>query len=140
MGTIARQHRWHIVVIEDEPDLAELLKDLLEDQGHQVWKATDGLSGLALIRATHPDIVLCDLGLPGFDGHAVARAVREDPALAATRLLALSGWTQPQDVAKARASGFEVVLPKPLGVDSVITEVERAGARFDTGLDRAQDA
>ncbi|HSQ62042.1 MAG TPA: response regulator [Polyangiaceae bacterium] len=126
MATLARQHKRQIVVIEDEPDLVDLLKDLLQDEGHQVWTAADGPTGLALIRATHPDVVLCDLGLPGFDGHAVARAVREDPSLAATRLLALSGWTQPQDVAKARASGFDVVLPKPLGVDSVITEVERA--------------
>jgi len=118
----------HVVVVEDEPDMAELLKELLEEGGHEVAMAADGLAGLALIRATRPDVVVCDLGLPGFDGHDLARAVREDPAIASTRLLALSGWTRPQDIARARESGFDIVLPKPLGVEQVVGEVERVNS------------
>jgi CheY-like chemotaxis protein len=127
MGSVATSTAGRrVVVIEDAIDLAEVLKDLLEGEGHEVSVASDGVTGLALIRAVRPDVVLCDLGLPGFDGHEVARAVRGDPSLAATRLLALSGWTQPHHIARARASGFEVVLAKPLGMDSVIAEVARA--------------
>jgi CheY-like chemotaxis protein len=123
-----RTEALRVVVIEDAPDLADLLKDMLEGEGHQVSVATDGIAGLALIRATRPHIVVCDIGLPGFDGHEVARAVRDDPALAGTHLIALSGWTQPQEIARARASGFESVLTKPVGVDLVLDEVTRAAS------------
>ena len=128
MKVVGREKKRRVVVIEDEQDLAELLKEMLEGEGHVVSSAADGPTGLALIRAIHPDVVLCDLGLPGFDGHDVARAVRQDPALAGARLLALSGWTRPEDVAKARAAGFDVVLGKPLGMDAVLAEIERSGA------------
>ena len=127
MTSEIRRKPRHVVVIEDEQDLAELLKEMLESEGHEVSIATDGRAGLALVRATHPDVVLCDVGLPGFDGHEIARAVRSDPALASTRLLALSGWTRADDVARARAAGFDQVLGKPLGMDTVIAEIERAG-------------
>ena len=123
----AQRRKRRVVVVEDDEDLVELLKEMLEGEGHEVSTATDGRAGLALIQASHPDVVLCDVGLPGFDGHEVARAVRSDPTVASTRLLALSGWTRAEDVARAKASGFDVVLGKPLGMDSVIAEVERAG-------------
>lgn len=125
---VAVQPVQRVVVIEDEPDLAELLKDMLETEGYEVAMATDGVTGLALIRATRPGVVLCDLGLPGFDGHEIARAVRQDPALKGTHLVALSGRAQPDDVMQARASGFESVLSKPLGMDALIAEVSRAAS------------
>ncbi|HSQ65610.1 MAG TPA: response regulator [Polyangiaceae bacterium] len=124
----AQTKKRRVVIVEDDLDLVELLKEMLEDEGHEVSTATDGRAAVALIQSTRPDVVLCDVGLPGFDGHEVARAVRSDPTLASTRLIALSGWTRPQDVARARASGFDLVLGKPLGMDSVIAEVERSSA------------
>jgi len=122
----AQTKKRRVVIVEDDLDLVALLKEMLEGEGHEVSTATDGRAGVALIQSTRPDVVLCDVGLPGFDGHEVARAVRSDPTLASTRLIALSGWTRPEDVARARASGFDLVLGKPLGMDSVIAEVERS--------------
>lgn len=106
--------------------MADVLKDILEHEGYEVSVAADGVAGLALIRATHPDLVLCDISLPRLDGHQVARAVREDSSLAGTRLLALSGWTEPEDLSRAQASGFEGVLAKPVDMDLVIREVAHA--------------
>jgi len=122
----AQTKKRRVVIVEDDLDLVALLKEMLEGEGHEVSTATDGRAGVALIQSTRPDVVLCDVGLPGFDGHEVAREVRSDPTLASTRLIALSGWTRPEDVARARASGFDLVLGKPLGMDSVIAEVERS--------------
>ncbi len=65
-----------VLVIEDNQDAAESLKDVLSLQGHEVQVALDGAQGLELARAFHPEIVLCDLGLPGMDGYEVARAFR----------------------------------------------------------------
>ncbi len=127
-ATNESHRRRHVVIVEDAADMADVLKDILEHEGYDVSVATDGVAGLALIRATHPDLVLCDISLPRLDGHQIARAVREDPSLAGTRLLALSGWSEPEDLSRAEASGFERVLAKPVEMDLVIREVARATA------------
>jgi CheY-like chemotaxis protein len=109
-----------ILLIEDNPDAARTLADVLELQGHQVRLAPDGRSGLALARAARPDLVLCDIGLPDLDGYAVARALRADEALAGTRLVALSGYAQPEDLARARAAGFDDHVAKPPDPDALL--------------------
>ena len=60
-----------------------------------------------------PDVVLCDIGLPGMDGYEVARSLRADPALAGTRLVALSGYALPEDLQRAAEAGFDRHIAKP---------------------------
>ena len=86
--------RRRLLVIEDDPDVGEALRTALEVGGHEVEIAANGYEGIAKAHRFEPDVVLCDIGLPGMDGYAVARAFRADAALRATCLIALSGYAQ----------------------------------------------
>ncbi|HEX8114701.1 MAG TPA: response regulator [Kofleriaceae bacterium] len=115
-----------VLIIEDQPDAATTLQSLLALQGHEVRTAPDGAAGLALARAFDPDVVLCDLGLPIMDGFAVARAIRADPALRDRRVVAVTGYAQPEDIARSRSAGFDSHLAKPLTLASVEAELALA--------------
>ncbi len=102
-----------IMVIEDNRDSAESLKLLLEIYGHQVAVAGSGSEGVALATATAPDVVICDIGLPGMSGHMVCAELRKLSALAKTLFVALSG--HPPDGVEAEVSGgFDIYLLKPV--------------------------
>ena len=104
-----------VLVIEDHRDAAETLRLLLELSGHEVRVARTGPAGVEAAREFRPAVVLCDLGLPGgMSGYDVARALRQDPALAEVRLVAVSGYGQPEDRDRARAAGFDLHLTKPV--------------------------
>jgi signal transduction histidine kinase len=103
-----------ILVIEDNQDAAETLRDILELVGHTVEIAFSGQAGVEAARRIHPEVVLCDIGLPGMDGYAVARALRQDPATAAIHLVALSGYGQDEDRRQTREAGFDEHLTKPV--------------------------
>ncbi|AUX40352.1 histidine kinase [Sorangium cellulosum] len=119
-----------VVVIEDNADLRESLRLLLELSGHHVNFAADGLTGVATVLAEKPDAVLVDIGLPGIDGYQVARALR---AALGDRvfLAALTGYGQPEDKRRSRAAGFDAHLTKPVEIDVVerlLAAVPRQGA------------
>jgi PAS domain S-box-containing protein len=110
----------HVLVVEDSDDAAESLRMLLELNGHRVTIASSGEDGVEMARALHPDVVLCDIGLPGqLDGHAVARALRDDPELSEIMLVALSGYGQDEDLRMARDAGFDHHLIKPADPDRI---------------------
>jgi len=100
-----------VLVIEDNEDAATTLRDLLELRGHQVALARDGRSGVAAALADPPDVVLCDVGLPGVDGYEVAKRLRAAESSAA--LVALTGYATPEDAVRAREAGFDAHLAKP---------------------------
>jgi signal transduction histidine kinase len=106
-----------VLVVDDNHDMAESLADLVLMLGHQVDVAYDGPSALAKARASAPDVVLCDLGLPGMSGYEVALALRGDGSAAV--LIALSGYAQPEDVRKAIEAGFDVHVAKPADPDHI---------------------
>ena len=102
-----------IVVLEDNDDLREGLRDLLSRGGHSVQTAEIGTAGAALIVGSAPDLAFIDIGLPGIDGYEVARTVRREIG---TRpfLIALTGYGQAEDRERALAAGFNVHLTKPI--------------------------
>jgi two-component system CheB/CheR fusion protein len=108
-----------ILVIDDNEDGATTLKEVLELEGNAVRIAFDGRRGLALARSFRPEVVVCDIGLPGMDGYAVARALRADPATRDAYLVALSGYAHPDDVRRAQEAGFDRHLAKPLVLDAL---------------------
>jgi PAS domain S-box-containing protein len=112
-GTRRGRRGRRVLVIEDSIDGAESLRTLFELGGHAVEVAHSGFEGIEKARAFHPDLVLCDIGLPGMDGYAVARQMRDDPDLQSVVLVALTGYAAPEDVAKSRAAGFDHHLAKP---------------------------
>jgi PAS domain S-box-containing protein len=120
-----------VLIIEDNLDAAESLQAVLVLGGHTVRVAHDGRGGLELAREFAPDVVLCDIGLPGMDGFEVARAFRADPSLRATALVALSGYALPEDRQRAAEAGFDRHLAKPASPDAierVLAEAEGHGA------------
>jgi PAS domain S-box-containing protein len=121
--------RQRVLVIEDNLDAAETLKEVLEMNGQDVVAlAYDGQDGVAKARALQPDIVLCDIGLPGFDGYEVARQLRVDPGLAAT-LVALTGYARPEDQRRAIESGFDHHLGKPVDIAQLQAVLARVAGR-----------
>ncbi|HEY3450404.1 MAG TPA: ATP-binding protein [Myxococcales bacterium] len=111
--------RRRILIIEDNVDAADSLGEVLQMDRHQVAIAHDGHDGLAKVKAFRPDVVLCDIGLPGMDGYAVARAIRADEALKDVFLVALSGYAMPEDLQRAAEAGFERHLAKPPSLEKL---------------------
>ncbi len=103
-----------ILVVEDNPDAAATMRDFLELSGHEVELATSGTDGVAAAREFHPEIVLCDLGLPGMDGYQVAKALKRDPGTASARLIAVTGYGREEDRRRSKEAGFELHLTKPV--------------------------
>ncbi|HSN85422.1 MAG TPA: ATP-binding protein [Thermoanaerobaculia bacterium] len=110
----ARPGALRILVIEDNVDAAETLGDLLRLFGHEVRLAHTGPEGIEAARAARPDVVLCDIGLPGMDGYAVARQLRREPDTAPVRLVALTGYGRDSDRLEAEEAGFDLHLVKPV--------------------------
>jgi two-component system CheB/CheR fusion protein len=108
-----------VLVVEDNPDAGETLRELLGLEGHEVQLARTGEEGLALARTFRPDVVLCDLGLPGMDGFAFARAARAEPSLSTVALVALSGYAHEDDRRRAEAAGFVRHIRKPATLDDL---------------------
>jgi two-component system CheB/CheR fusion protein len=117
-----------VLVIEDNHDAADSLCEVLDLLNHSATVAYSGDEGLKKVRAHRPDVVLCDIGLPGMDGHAVARAIRADASLSATTLVALTGYAAPEDLARSQEAGFDFHLAKPPSIEAierVLAEVKR---------------
>ncbi|HET9599218.1 MAG TPA: MASE1 domain-containing protein [Anaeromyxobacteraceae bacterium] len=117
-----------VLVIEDNVDGAEMLRESLELALHEVAVAHSGEEGLAKARVFRPEVVVCDVGLPGLDGYEVARRIRADPALSPA-LIAVTGYALPEDRARAREAGFDLHLAKPFDLAVLEDLVQRLGAR-----------
>jgi signal transduction histidine kinase/CheY-like chemotaxis protein len=103
-----------VLLIEDNADAREMLHAWLDQLGHEVHEAADGLAGLELARTVRPDVALIDIGLPGIDGYQVARNLRESPECCHAFLVAITGYGRPEDTARAREAGFDLHLVKPV--------------------------
>jgi CheY-like chemotaxis protein len=102
-----------VLVVDDDPQMAETMARWLRSAGHAVQVASDGASAIAEVVSTRPDIVLLDIAMPKIDGYEVARRLRALPALHACVLVALTGLADPDDVARAQRAGFDHHLAKP---------------------------
>ena len=116
-----------VLVIDDNSDAANALRMLLENDGHNVRVAHDGVSGLALAREYRPEYLLLDIGLPRLNGYDIAASVRGDPELRHTTLVAITGYGQVHDRARTAAVGFDHHLTKPVEF-SALQELFRAKA------------
>jgi PAS domain S-box-containing protein len=117
-----------VLVVEDNADAAESLRLMLQLDGHEVEVAATGEEGLARARAARPDVVICDIGLPGISGYDLARSLRADPSME-VRLVAVTGYGQPQDREDALRSGFEHHLTKPYDHDDLQKLLADLGTR-----------
>jgi len=113
-----------IVVVEDNPDVRDLLRLKLRRLGHDVADARDGIEGLDVILREKPDLALVDLGLPGMDGYDVARGIREQMGDDVV-LVAVSGFGQPDDKRRAIEAGFDDHITKPADVNDIENVLKR---------------
>jgi CheY-like chemotaxis protein len=102
-----------VVVVEDQKDVREAMREMLAGWGHRVDDAADGESGIKRILELRPDVALIDIAMPGLDGYAVARHIRARLGDSSPRLVALTGFGREEDRDRARRAGFDFHLTKP---------------------------
>jgi CheY-like chemotaxis protein len=121
--TMAPSKRRRILLVDDNDDARMLLAEVLATFGHKVKAAADGPSALALLEVFKPDVAILDIGLPGMDGYELAARIRDLPDHKALRLLALTGYGQPEDAKRTRDAGFDVHLVKPIDFQSLLAHL-----------------
>jgi signal transduction histidine kinase/CheY-like chemotaxis protein len=120
-----------ILVVDDDPDIRRSLAMLLRHSGHEVESASDGAEAVELAGRSKPDVVLLDVGLPGLDGYAVCRRIREQPWGKRMHIIALTGWGQDEDRRKTREAGFDDHLVKPVefkSIQALLSQAHEASA------------
>jgi len=118
-ATPPRHDRSRVLVVEDQQDARDSLRMLLELDNHHVEAASSGQEGVAMFDAFRPDVVLVDIGLPNMNGYEVARAIRSRASGKGVRLIALTGYGQPDDQRSSREAGFDYHLTKPVAYDKL---------------------
>jgi CheY-like chemotaxis protein len=113
-----------ILIIEDNAANMQLMAYLLNAFGHTVLEAVNGRIGLATALQDRPDMVLCDLQMPGMDGYDVARRFKHDPDLIDVPLVAVTAYAMVGDRDKVLAAGFDGYIPKPINPEIFVSEVE----------------
>jgi two-component system CheB/CheR fusion protein len=110
----------HVLVVEDEPDLAATTAAVLRMDGHEVRTAPDGTAALDSARAEPPDVVLLDLRLPGaLNGYEVAKRLRQQPTTRRPVIVAISGLDEREDRFRSYESGIDLHLTKPVEPDEL---------------------
>ena len=109
-----------ILVVDDNVDAARTLMIFLQACCHRCEVAHDAEEALRMARQRPPQVFILDIGLPGMDGRELARQLRQDPPTRDARILALSGYAQPQEQAAALAAGFDHYLVKPVDVELLL--------------------
>jgi CheY-like chemotaxis protein len=115
----AAVRRRRIVIADDNQDTADSLKVLLELDGHEVRAIADGEGAIELARSVKPDFLLLDIGMPKLNGYDVARHIRMQPWGREMRLVAITGWGQPEDRSCAIKAGFDYHLTKPVSLEDL---------------------
>jgi CheY-like chemotaxis protein len=113
-----------ILVIDDEPVMTELLRDILEYRGHPVIVANDAQTAMDLIPLQRPDLILMDLMMPSVDGLSLALALRHNPCATGVPLVAISASDSALSLAD-QMGDFDAYIAKPFENDAIVDTVER---------------
>ncbi len=113
-----------VLIVEDEPDVVDLLRYHLRRAGFTVLVANSGPQGLDAVRASLPDVVVLDLMLPGLSGLEVCRAIKSDPALASVPVLMLTAKSEAKDRVKGLETGADDYVVKPFSPKEVVLRVQ----------------
>lgn len=103
----------HVLVVDDDPDVAELVRTVLSIAGHSVQVEGDGQRGIAAASALHPDLIVLDWMMPGMTGIDVCRTLRQDRSFDDTRIIMLTAKSKQSDIDAARGAGADDYVLKP---------------------------
>jgi CheY-like chemotaxis protein len=117
-----------VLLVEDNRATAESMRLLLDLAGYEVRVAYDGPEGVRVAREWAPDIILCDIGLPGLDGYGVATALRQHPANAKARIIAVTAYSSDEARGRSQEAGFERHFVKPVDPEVLLRFLAGAGA------------
>jgi len=115
-----KQSVLRILVVDDNPDAAHTLTMLLKMAGHDAHKAAGGAQALELGADLQPHAAILDIGMQGMSGYELAERIRQEPWGRSLALIAVTGWGAPEDIARAKASGFDHHFRKPVMVERVL--------------------
>jgi CheY-like chemotaxis protein len=110
-----------VLIVDDNTDAADSLAMILDLLGHTTKSVTNPFDAVDAARAFSPDLIFLDIGMPGMSGYDVARALRTDLPAAGAKLVALTGWGQPEDRRRSEEAGFDYHLVKPAALASIET-------------------
>jgi len=125
-GEPAAQRQRKVLLADDNADALETMAALLEIEGHEVQTATDGNRALEVGAQLRPDVAILDIGMPHLNGYEAAAKIRESDWGRQVVLIALTGWGQEQDQARAREAGFDHHCTKPVDIDRLLQLVQGA--------------
>jgi two-component system cell cycle response regulator DivK len=114
-----------ILIVEDNEKNMKLVRDILRHNGHATIEAPTGGEGVRLASEKKPDLILMDIQLPDIDGIEALRRIREDPALDAVAVIAVSASVMPDDQQKIVTSGFDAFVTKPINLKQFVETVKR---------------
>jgi two-component system cell cycle response regulator DivK len=112
-----------ILVVEDQEDNMQILRDLLSNAGYEMIEAQDGEAAVRMAVSGRPDLILMDIQLPLLDGYEATRRIRADPALRATPIIVVTSYALSGDEAKARAAGCDGYVSKPYSPRQLLAKI-----------------
>jgi two-component system cell cycle response regulator DivK len=112
-----------ILVVEDQEDNRQILRDLLGSAGFQMVEAHDGEQALAMARSQRPDLILMDIQLPILDGYEATRAIKRDPELKHIPVIAVTSYALSGDEARAREAGCDAYVAKPYSTRHLLAKI-----------------
>ncbi|TVR03933.1 MAG: DNA-binding response regulator [Spirochaetaceae bacterium] len=124
-----------ILVVDDEPDILELISYNLEKEGHSVTTVQTGEDALHAVRTNRPDVIILDLMLPGVDGVDVCRTIKRDPELSSIPVLMLTARTEDSDIVAGLEVGADDYITKPFSPKVLAARVRTALRRTPTGIE-----
>jgi CheY-like chemotaxis protein len=113
-----------VLVVDDEPQVAWVLRFSLEHEGYRTYTASNGLEALEELERHHPNVMVLDLMMPEMDGWAVLNAMNKLPVNERPRVVIVSALTGPDDKTKATALGADAFVPKPFDVEELISVLD----------------
>lgn len=118
-----------ILVVEDQEDNRQILRDLLGNAGYEMVEAENGQDGVAAATSQHPDLILMDIQLPIMDGYEATRRIRADPAMKDIPIIAVTSYALSGDESKALAAGCDAYITKPYSPRQLLAKVKEYLAR-----------
>ncbi len=114
-----------ILVVEDQEDNRQIVRDLLLTTDYEVIEAENGEQALAAVAKQQPDLILMDIQLPVMDGYEATRRIKADPALRAIPIIAVTSYALSGDEEKARAAGCDDFVPKPFSPRQLLAKIRK---------------